>query len=117
MTSTDVTTNEPELDVYVMTDQPTDCPRCQHRTPYTDIEDGPNAGKEHHTCAHCGYQFLMAQDFDGEEQCERDECRDFAPVDELEANHGLCAACKTAGWRWSDDHDDYVKDDDQDNQG
>lgn len=109
MTPTDTADEERELPIFVMTDQPTDCPRCQYRTPYVDIEDGPHAGKQHHTCTHCGFEFLIAQDFDGEEQCERDECRDFAPVEDLEANRGVCGPCKDAGWRWSDEHDDYVQ--------
>ena len=75
------------LDTIVMTDQPTDCPQCQHRTPYVDLPDGTQL----HDCNHCGHRFIVAQDFDGEEQC--DSCREFAPVEVLEANAGNCAKC------------------------
>jgi hypothetical protein len=80
------------LDTYVMTENPTTCPRCGRRT--VELASRESDGVQHHHCEPCRYSFHMAQDFDGEEQC--DECRQFAPLDVLAEHGGRCATCPPA---------------------
>lgn len=80
-----------DIDSWLMTDQPTDCPKCQRRTEYVELGDG----RQHHTCRRCGYVFLAeSPEYTGEEQCEC--CREFIPLADLN-DDWMCRDCDRGG--------------------
>lgn len=46
------------LDVFLLSDQPTTCPRCGARTEWDDRDDGT----QHHRCPRCTFEFIAEED-------------------------------------------------------
>lgn len=52
---------QPDLPVFALDyDQPTTCPQCGGRTDWVETP----AGTQHHTCSHCGMEFIAEDDND-----------------------------------------------------
>lgn len=49
-----------DLPIFLLSDQPTTCPRCGVRTDWEDLPDGT----QHHTCPACAFQFIAEEDED-----------------------------------------------------
>ncbi|MDN5893876.1 MAG: hypothetical protein L0H93_07580 [Nocardioides sp.] len=94
------------LDNCLTTDQPTDCPKCQRRSLFTDLHDG----RELHCCPGCGYRFLaLSPEWTGEEQCEY--CRQFTLLGHLNGS-GVCDRCLRQGVVFCTNCDDVAGPDD-----